>query len=73
MAPRRLSNKIFDHIELVNPVAEPHPDVNADKERSTSKLADTLSDRLFKKDGLDRKLERNHITGNGYRFAFGAT
>ncbi|KAL8796525.1 MAG: hypothetical protein Q9195_001199 [Heterodermia aff. obscurata] len=73
MAPRRAS-KLFDHIELtVDPVAELRQDVNADDETSASKLADTLSDKLFKKDVLDRKLERHHITGNRHRFAFEMT
>lgn len=73
MAPRRAS-KIFDHIELtVNPVAEQRQDPHADNERSANKLADTLSDKLFKKDSLDRKLERHHITGNRYCFDFEVT
>ena len=73
MAPRRPS-KLFDHIELTaNPTAGPRRDVNADNKRSASKLAETLSDKLFRKDVLDRKLERHHITGNPYRFAFQLT
>ena len=36
---------------------------NAPNEKPVSNLVDSLSDRLFKKDYLDRKLERHHITG----------
>lgn len=37
--------------------------VHMEKERSNKRLADTLSDKLFKKDRLDRQLERHHVTG----------
>ena len=67
MAPRRPS-KLLDHIELT--ITKPRQDANADDERPANKLADTLSDKLFKKDSLDRKLERHQITGNRYRVAF---
>ena len=70
MAPRKAA-QLFDHIELgANPVAQPRQDEIADNETSASKLADTLSDKIFKKDVLDRKLERHHITGNRDRSAF---
>ena len=48
-------------------------DANTDDKTSASKLADTLSDKLFKKDSLDRKLKRHHITGDRYRSAFEGT
>ena len=69
MSPRRTAN-IFGDIELTVPVAEIRQDEHADNETSASKLADTLSDKLFRKDVLDRKLERHHITGNRDPFAF---
>ena len=73
MAPRRPS-KIPDHIEMIMyPVPETRQDSSADNETSASKLADTVSDTLFKKDSLDRKLERHHITGNPYPLAFEQT
>ena len=73
MAPRRPS-KISDHIKMtVNAVPETRQDANADNEASASKLADTVSDTLFRKDSLDRKLERHHITGHPYPLAFEVT
>ncbi|CAF9921060.1 MAG: Cationic amino acid transporter 2 [Heterodermia speciosa] len=71
MAPRRPS-KIPDHIEMIMyPVPETRQDSSADNETSASKLADTVSDTLFKKDSLDRKLERHHITGIAFSGAVG--
>ena len=57
-------SKIFPPVHVtVDPDAESaqdEPDNNANFGR---KVAHTLSDSLFKRDCLDRKLERHHITG----------
>ena len=36
------------------------------RERFGSNLAESLSDKLFRRDCLDRKLERHHITGTPF-------
>ena len=38
--------------------------VCVEKERSKKRLADTLSDKLFERERLDRQLERRHVTGS---------
>ena len=60
--------KLFDKLPnvTVGPAAgdlesSQHPRV--EKESSKKRLADTLSDKLFEKDRLDRQLERHHVTG----------
>ena len=67
MALRRAS-ELFNHLEQGE-----RQEVKTGDKRSASKLADTLSDKVFKKDSLDRKLERHHITGNRHRSAFEGT
>ena len=47
-----------------------HPRV--EKENPKKRLADTLSDKLFEKDRLDRQLERHHVTGKQASVVFGS-
>ena len=60
----RGASKIFPQVHVtVDPDLESSPDVSVNNDTFSRRLADTLSDRLFRKDCLDRKLERHHITG----------
>lgn len=65
--PPRGASKLFKGINgTVKPThsdPEAFHDVPTNKEQPSNRLADTLSDKLFKKDALDRKLERHHVTG----------
>ena len=65
-------SKIFPPVQTtVVPDDESSQDVPTNSENFGRKVADTLSDRLFKKDCLDRKLERHHITGIAFSGAVG--
>ena len=64
MGASKLFNKgINVTVKPTSPDPESLHDVRANNEKPSNRLADTLSDKLFKKDALDRKLERHHITG----------
>lgn len=65
-------SKIFPPVRTtVDLDDESSQDVPTNSENFGRKVADTLSDRLFKKDCLDRKLERHHITGIAFSGAVG--
>ncbi|KAL8830688.1 MAG: hypothetical protein Q9191_001293 [Dirinaria sp. TL-2023a] len=71
MGPRRPS-KIFPQVQVdVDTDLESSHDAPAHGNTLGRRLADTLSDQLFKKDCLDRKLERHHITGIAFSAAVG--
>lgn len=40
-------------------------DAEAEKDMTSNRLVDAMNSRLFKRDCLDRKLERHHVTGMG--------
>lgn len=68
----RGASKIFPQIQVTaDSDLESSPNVSANNDTFGRRLADTLSDQLFKKDCLDRKLERHHITGIAFSGAVG--